>query len=1234
MKLLKLYLAALGSCLALGASAQRGSCGTNVSWVLENGTLTISGDGNMSNFNSPQFSNLPSWYIYKDNITKVIVEGGVRHVGDYAFYGYTNLEEVIFEEGVKSIGGYAFYNCEGIKELQFPASMEVISGRHDEKKESSSKISTRGLAGNGTASKSSCAFYGCDGLTHVTIPKDVVIVGSQTFQNCLNLKNVTWNVANYPSSYGFTIGGTICFTNYSKNNSPFTGCHLTNFTFGNEVDSIPGGLLYGQSELANITFSGKTEFVGKDAFWGTKWYQQLADGMVYIDQNAYSYKGYMQTPTEIIIPEGIRTITEGAFTKQTYLTKITIPSTLTSMESQVFDGCRSLGEVIWNAEDCKIVSSLGQTALYSITFGPKVRNIPRGICKNCSYITDLSFPESVTSIGSEAFYGCSGLKKIDFSNNIKEIQSSAFYQCTKLSEIILPDSLQTIGEWAFNGCTNLSEITLPDSLQTIGEWAFNRCTALKKITIPEKVELIDEYAFSSTNLNEVIFNAKNCTINSADSYSLTFPNTITYLEFGDQVQSIPNNLCKFLTELTSLKVGKNLQTMPYNCFSASKKLESVEWNAVNMEKANTPFASTLTQISFGKDVIRIPNSLCSGLTQLTSVTLPDSLREIGEYAFQGSGITSIQIPEKVRVIETGNFSNCKSLKEITLNPEIETLGTSAFYNCTALEEINIPNNVDSIGSSAFSNCTTLTTVTIPDRVRTIGNYAFSGCSQLKDLSIGKSVQEIGSNAFEKCSALDSVYWNAENYLKENNMLPLGFSKITFGKDVKRIPARICLNNSNLVQVNMADHIETIGESAFNGCSSLKNIEIPVSLKNIGSSAFAYTGLSSLFIPSTVESLDSYAFANNENLEQVILVKDPFKHPYGLFSNCNNLKAIYLPDGMNFYQNYEWSIYGDKIKSMVTFEDTYVYSGKNIEMVPSYQMPEGYEIKDWTHDDAPKDAGKYDLSNSFTVEGPHPFNFDMNLHCLIQPKDLLVKTKDYRKLYGEKNPEFELEYEGFVEGEDASVLTELPVAFCDATEESDAYSAFQIIISGGSAQNYLLNYDNYSILYIDPAKQSITWEQNLSNLHIGDEVVLEGTSTSGEAVIFELNEEDEDKAAIEYSDDDVFTLKCLKAGTITITAYLYNMNSNYEYAEPVIKTLTIQGTVGINNNHTDLLKVFGGKGNIIVSGLKNEDRVRVHTLDGTLLYDKESTETTMQIPVNRSGIYLVQVNGKIMKISVK
>ena len=104
MKNLRLCWAAFGLCVSLGVSAQRGSCGTGVSWALADGTLTISGEGNMTDFTDPRYgsSNLPSWDIYKDNIVKVVIEGGVKHVGSYAFYDYSNLQAVTFAEGVKS----------------------------------------------------------------------------------------------------------------------------------------------------------------------------------------------------------------------------------------------------------------------------------------------------------------------------------------------------------------------------------------------------------------------------------------------------------------------------------------------------------------------------------------------------------------------------------------------------------------------------------------------------------------------------------------------------------------------------------------------------------------------------------------------------------------------------------------------------------------------------------------------------------------------------------------------------------------------------------------------------------------------------------------------------------------------------------------------------------------------------------------------------------------------------
>lgn len=190
MKKKGLFLAAFGLCMTLGTFAQRGSCGSGVSWTLENGTLTISGEGDMS-FNG----GTPSWSIYKDGITRVVIEDGVKFVCDGAFKGYANLKEVTFAEGVKAIGGEAFYGCTGLTSLEFPASLEILGGYYSTRSEVA-QASARAI-GSGWASTASNAFAGCTGLTSVAIPSTVWAVGSNTFKDCSNLRSVSWNVADH-----------------------------------------------------------------------------------------------------------------------------------------------------------------------------------------------------------------------------------------------------------------------------------------------------------------------------------------------------------------------------------------------------------------------------------------------------------------------------------------------------------------------------------------------------------------------------------------------------------------------------------------------------------------------------------------------------------------------------------------------------------------------------------------------------------------------------------------------------------------------------------------------------------------------------------------------------------------------------------------------------------------------------------------------------------------------------
>lgn len=528
--------------------------------------------------------------------------------------------------------------------------------------------------------------------------------------------------------------------------------------------------------------------------------------------------------------------------------------------------------------------------------------------------------------------------------------------------------------------------------------------------------------------------------------------------------------------------------------------------------------------------------------------------------------------------------------------------------------------------------------------------------------MGKKVRKIDYRAFDDCTALDSVYWNAEAFRGNGSegVLPHTFRKIVFGESVEYVPVGLCKDNANLTMVKMGSHIRTIGASAFKQCTALKEVVLPpdvasieesafygctalqavdflASLEYIGNTAFANTGLTSLFIPSTVKSFGTYAFSQNKELEWVVIAKDPFQHPNGLFGSCDKLQAIYLPDGINFYENYGWSYYGDKIRPIALYNGhEHVYNGYYPDMTCAINIPDGYEFKEMkVEGDIPTGVGEYEIPVTFTFTGTRNFEILSPYRCTIYPKELSVKAKDCTKIYGEKNPEFELEYDGFVEGEDASVLTELPVASCDATETSvaDTIYGYPIYLSGGKADNYTFVFTGPGKLYIAPASQFITWDQDLSNLHVGDKVALEASSTSGQLVTFGLAEGDEELAMLHWS-DGIGTLECLGEGTVTLTAYQYSSDRNYKNAEPVVKILTISKADGIGAEKVSSMEVYGLHGHIRVRGMKAGLPLRVYTSDGVLLHEETCDGSNMDLAVPCSGLYLVKAGDKTVKLIVK
>ena len=153
-------------------------------------------------------------------------------------------------------------------------------------------------------------------------------------------------------------------------------------------------------------------------------------------------------------------------------------------------------------------------------------------------------------------------------------------------------------------------------------------------------------------------------------------------------------------------------------------------------------------------------------TELTSITIPNSVKKIETSAFYGcSSLTSITIPESVVKIGDNAFWGCSGLTSLVIPNSVKEIGTHSFHGCTGLSSVSISNNIVYIAPSAFSKCTSLTSIVIPNSVTKIGDFAFKECKNLKNVSIPNSVLTIGVQAFAYCPELTEIYCYAKKVLE-------------------------------------------------------------------------------------------------------------------------------------------------------------------------------------------------------------------------------------------------------------------------------------------------------------------------------------------------------------------------------------------------------------------------------------------------------------------------------------
>ena len=450
-----------------------------------------------------------------ESLQSITIPNSVKSIGNYAFRNCESLQSVTIPNSVTKIGNEAFWGCDSLQSVTIPNSVTSIGNKAFNDCKSLQSITIP----NSVKSIGDGAFRECDSLQSITIPNSVTSIGEGAFSTCVSLQSVT--IPNSVKSIG----------NYA-----FRNCEsLQSVTIPNSVTSIEDHAFSGCESHQSVTIPNSVKSIGKEAFSGCVSLQSITipNSVTKIEDDAFWGCKSLQSVT---IPNSVKSIGKKAFSGCKSLESITIPNSVTSIGDDAFWNCKSLQSVtIPNS-----VTSRGDgtfcwcESLQSVTIPNSVRNIGNHAffgCNICFFICNSTYfqnddvclfnkdktaivsrikdcvnyiiPNSVTSIGDDAFSGCESLQSVTIPNSVTSIGYEAFSRCTSLQCVTIPNSVKSIGIGAFSGCESLQSVTIPNSVTSIGDGAFSRCESLQSITIPNSVTSIGDGAFRwCTHLDE------------------------------------------------------------------------------------------------------------------------------------------------------------------------------------------------------------------------------------------------------------------------------------------------------------------------------------------------------------------------------------------------------------------------------------------------------------------------------------------------------------------------------------------------------------------------------------------------------------------------------------------------------------------------------------------------------------------------------------------------------------
>lgn len=762
------------------------------------------------------------------NLKEVWVSGYTPCIDEGAFADCFALEKAVIPGGVQEIGKDAFSNCAKLEDLQLPSSLTTIGGN---------------------------AFWNCTSLWSLTIPENVTTIGEQAFKGCTGIYEI-YNLNKTPQTItanvfeGLTLSKINLYVPPTRKSAYEAKDVWKNFNV-KESKAVVGGLCYmvnPATRTAQLTFDELIPMPyaglsGKVTVPASIIYNNVSYDVTEIGN--YAFQGNT-TITEIVLPEGIKTIGADCFERMTKLTKVNIPQTVESIfrfESSgngITQNESNYRGGLLIIDNCLLKVKKELTGQVDVPEGTRL--VAGNAFCGCKELTRISLPETVTEVGPYAFESCKKLGEINLPKGLKVIHKGTFNSCETLgtSTLTLPESLLEIEDYSFWKTVRLTELRFPEGLRKIGDQAFWQ-SGLKRIWLPASIESIGAWAFADLTVLEEVHLA------APDPSAITLGNGV----------------------FDSAPTGAKLY-VPYG--SRTLYQSAPQWSAFTIEEDNPCIdgfyyvldqwnhTATLTYETYEEDgaynhtnYSRLNTKEWTIPSQVVQDGVVYAVTAIGDYAFANTNVERINLPEGIESIGTSAFDGNGSLKEVILPSTLTSIGQFAFYECRSLSVIynNAAQPLDIKDKGVFADGTygRLDVSSIELHVPFGSTERYEAADEWKDFDIEEMPVEV-----------DGVYYTL-SYRTATIVAQYADNTSNYAdlvREVLTIPAAITVDGKEY-------RVMSVDTGAFRYCKGVKVLSLPEGLEQIWDYAFSNSGFMMITLPSTLEMLAASAFISCDNL---------------------------------------------------------------------------------------------------------------------------------------------------------------------------------------------------------------------------------------------------------------------------------------------------------------------------------------------------------------------------------